>query len=73
VLGARISLNGPNDRWTFSLFGDNLLNQYYSAGDLYQVLAGPLGLQNSLHTGSIAIRPLHGEPQTVGASFTVRY
>jgi iron complex outermembrane receptor protein len=73
LLGARLSLNGRGDRWSVSLFGDNLLNKQYSAGDLYQVLSGPLGLQNSLYTGSIAIRPLHADPRTVGASLTFRY
>ena len=73
LLGARLSLNGAGDRWTLALFGDNLLDKQYSAGDLYQVLAGPLGLQNTLFTGSIAVRPIHAEPRTVGASLTVRY
>lgn len=73
TLGARVSLNGRGDRWTLALFGDNLLNKNYSLGDLYQVLDGPLGLRNGVFTGSTAIRPLHSEPRTVGASLTFRY
>jgi iron complex outermembrane receptor protein len=73
ILGARVSLSGRGDRWTVALFGDNLLDKQYSAGDLYQVLDGPLGLRNGVFTGSTAIRPLHAEPRTVGASLTFRY
>lgn len=73
TLGARVSLNGPADRWTVALFGDNLLNKNYSLGDLYQVLDGPLGLRNGVFAGSTAIRPLHSEPRTIGVSLTARF
>ena len=31
LLGARASLNGPDDRWSVSLFGNNLLDKQYEA------------------------------------------
>jgi iron complex outermembrane receptor protein len=73
VLGARATLNGPGDRWSFSVFGNNLTDTHYTNGNLYQVLDGPLGLRNGVFPGSTAIRLLHADPRTVGASFTVRY
>ena len=72
LLGARASVNGPNNGWTLSLFANNLLNKQYEAGNLYQFLDGPLGLKNPV-TGTTGVRRLHADPRTVGASFTVRY
>ena len=78
VLGARFTLNGRNDRWSFALFGNNLLDQQYSNGNLYQVLdqspppAG-FGLRNGVFQGSTAVRRLHADPRTYGASVTIRY
>ena len=38
VLGARLSISGPGERWTASLFGNNLLNKQYGLANLYQPL-----------------------------------
>jgi iron complex outermembrane receptor protein len=73
LVGARASLNGPDGRWTLSLFANNLLNKQYEAGNLYQFLDSSLGLRNSVFTGSTAVRRLHADPRTLGASFTFRY
>jgi iron complex outermembrane receptor protein len=73
LLGARASLNGPGNHWTVSLFANNLLNKQYSLGYLAQFLDGPLGLRNGVFPGSTAIRSLHADPRTVGASLTFRY
>jgi iron complex outermembrane receptor protein len=73
LLGARVSVNGPGDHWTLSLFGNNLLNKQYSAGELAQFLDGSLGLRNGIFPGSTAIRSLHADPRTIGASITFRY
>lgn len=73
LLGARITLNGPDDRWSVSVFGNNLTNTQYTNGNLYQVLDGPLGLRNGVFPGSTAIRTLHADPRTYGASATFRF
>jgi iron complex outermembrane receptor protein len=73
LLGARATLNGPGHRWSFSLFGNNLTNKQYEAGNLYQFLEGSLGLRNGVFPGSTAVRRLHADPRTYGASLTVRY
>ena len=73
LLGARASVNWPDDRWTVSLFGNNLLNKQYGPANLYQFLGGPLGLRNGVFPGSTAVRRLHADPRTIGASVTVHY
>ena len=73
LLGARFTIHGADDRWSASLFGNNLTNTQYSLGHLYQVLDGPLGLRNGVFPGSTAVRRLHADPRTYGASVTVRF
>ena len=73
ILGARATLNGADDRWSVSLFGNNLLNKQYEAGNLYQFLGTNLGLNNGVFTGSTAVRRLHADPRTYGASATFRF
>jgi iron complex outermembrane receptor protein len=55
------------------LFGNNLTNKQYEAGNLYQFLEGSLGLRNGVFPGSTAVRRLHADPRTVGALVTFRY
>ena len=73
LLGARATLNGQGDRWSVSLFGNNLLDKQYEAGNLYQFLATNLGLNNGVFTGSTAVRRLHADPRTYGVSGTFRF
>ena len=73
ILGARFTVNGANDRWSASLFGNNLTGTDYSLGHLYQVLDGPLGLRNGVFPGSTAVRKLKADPRTYGASVTFRF
>lgn len=73
LLGARATLNGANDSWSVSLFGNNLLNKQYEAGNLYQFLGTNLGLNNGVFTGSTAVRRLHADPRTYGVSATLRF
>lgn len=72
LLGARATLNGAGDRWSVSLFGNNLLNKQYEAGNLYQFLGASLGLNNNV-TGGTAVRRLHADPRTYGVSGTFRF
>ena len=73
VLGARASLNGPGDRWTLSVFGNNLLDKQYGLANLYQPLDASLGLRNGIFPGSTAVRRQHADPRTYGASATFRF
>jgi len=73
LLGARATLNGPGDRWSVSIFSNNLLDKQYEAGNLYQFLGANLGLGNGEFPGSMATRRLHADPRTYGASATFRF
>ena len=73
MVGARLSLNGQADRWTVSLFANNLLNKQYGLANLYQPLDSSLLLRNGIFPGSTAVRRQHADPRTVGASATFRF
>ena len=73
MVGARLTLGGPNDRWSVSVFGRNLANRHYRALSVYQPLGASLGLNNGVFTGSTANRIQAAEPRTFGASATIRF
>ena len=73
VLGARLSLSSPGDRWTASFFANNLLNKQYGLANLYQPLDSSMLLRNGIFPGSTAVRRQHADPRNVGASLTYRY
>jgi len=73
LLGARISLNGPDDRWTVAVFGRNLANKHYWPLSVYQPLGASLGLNNGVFPGSTANRVSASEPRMFGASATIRF
>ena len=73
VLGARATINGPGDRWSAALFGNNLTNEQYQTGNLYQFLEGSLGLRNGVFPGSTAVRRLHADPRSYGVAATFRF
>ena len=73
LLGARATLNGSGDRWSVSLFGNNLTDKQYEAGNLYQFLEGSLGLRNGVFPGSTAVRRLHADPRSYGVAATFRF
>ena len=73
LLGARLVLNGRNDRWSIAVFGNNLTNKQYEAGNLYQFLESSLPVRNVVFPGSTAVRRLHADPRTLGAAATFRF
>ena len=73
LIGARLTLNGPNDRWSVSVFGRNLGNTHYRPLSVYQPLGASLGLNNTVFNGSTANRVQASEPRTFGASATLRF
>ncbi len=73
LLGARFTVNGPDNRWSASVFGRNLTGTSYSYAAVYQPLGGPLGLNNGVFPGSTAVRKAEGDPRTYGVSATFRF
>lgn len=73
LLGARLTINGADDRWSFAIFGSNLANEHYRPLSVYQPLGGALGLNNTVFSGSTANRVSASEPRTFGASATFRF
>ncbi len=73
LLGARLALEGANDRWSLALFARNLTNTHYRPLVVYQPLGGALGLNNTVFPGSTAVRVQASEPRTLGVVGTVRF
>lgn len=73
LLGSRLTLYGPDDRWSVSIFGRNLANTNYRQLTVYQPLAGALGMSNNIFPGSTANRIQAREPRTWGASASIRF
>lgn len=73
LVGARLAINGPDDRWTIALFGRNLTDTDYRPLSVYQPLGGALGLNNTVFPGSTANRVQASEPRTYGVSGTLRF
>lgn len=73
LLGARLSLNGPDDRWSVSVFGRNLGNTHYRPLSVYQPLGAALGLNNTVFSGSTANRVQASEPRTYGVAAMFKF
>jgi iron complex outermembrane recepter protein len=72
-LGVRATITSANDRWSLSVFGNNLTDNSYCLTKFYQVLAGAFGLANGAFPGSQALRCSRSEPRTFGAAATFRF
>ena len=72
LLGARLTLLGRDDRWSFSIFGDNLTDKTYCNQLYYQPLDSVFGLRNRT-TGGTAVRCQVATPRTFGASVGMRF
>lgn len=73
TLQARLSISGPEDRWTVAVFGNNLTNKTYCQARFYQTLGGSLGLNSGVFPGSAAVRCQLAEPRSYGVSGTIRF
>jgi iron complex outermembrane recepter protein len=73
LLGARITLRGPDDRWSIALFGNNLTDKRYSVGNFYQILDAAFGLRNGVFPGSSAVRVNRADPRSYGLSATTSF
>ena len=72
VMGGRVALNGPEDRWQIALYGANLANTKYCTYKLPQTLESLLGVRNAA-TGGTAVRCYVGAPRTAGAQLSVKF
>lgn len=72
LVGGRLSVYGPEEKWSVSVFAQNIGNKGYCALDVYQVFDGPLGLRNATD-GSTLVRCIAGAPRAIGASASVRF
>ena len=65
LVSARMSLITPDERFQFSLFGDNLFDKGYCIQRVTQTAESLLGVRNSV-TGATAIRCIVGSPRRYG-------
>lgn len=72
LLGARLSVYGPSERWEVAVSGENLTDKGYCTLKYSQTLNGPLGLNNAA-TGGTVQRCVLGEPRVVRVSAKVRF
>jgi iron complex outermembrane receptor protein len=70
LLGARLNITGPDERWSAGIFADNLTNQGYCQDMAYQVLEGPLGVR---YAGGTPVRCIVGTPRRLGATVGLRF
>lgn len=72
LLGARITLYSPDDRYSFALFGENLTDKGYCTYIFPQVLDNVFGLRDPA-TGGTVYRCAVGTPRTIGARLGVKF
>lgn len=65
LVSARMSLTTPDERFQFSLFGDNLFDKGYCVQRVTQTAESLLGVRNPA-TGATAIRCIVGSPRRYG-------
>ncbi|OWK33152.1 TonB-dependent receptor [Sphingomonas dokdonensis] len=70
LLGTRLSLAGPDNRWEAALSAENLTDKGYCVTKFGQVQAGALGLVSD---GSSVLRCVLGEPRTIRGSIKVNF
>lgn len=73
LVGARLQISGPDDRWNVALFGNNLTNKGYCNAQFYQVLDAAFGLRNGVFPGSTGVRCNVAQPRTYGISGTFNF
>ncbi|MBS0476939.1 MAG: TonB-dependent receptor [Proteobacteria bacterium] len=73
LLGGRIELQGPDERWSIAVYGRNLTNENYAVNKFYQTLNTALGLNNGVFPGSTAVRVQRADPRSYGVTATYRF
>jgi iron complex outermembrane receptor protein len=72
LLGARLTISAPDDRYSISVFGENLTDKGYCTYIFPQVLDGVFGLRDR-NTGGTVYRCAVGTPRTIGARFGLKF
>tara|TARA_R100000365_G_C2748694_1_gene81362 strand:+ start:3917 stop:6250 length:2334 start_codon:yes stop_codon:yes gene_type:complete len=72
ILGARLALASPDDRWELALAGQNLADDTYCTAIYNQPGGAALGLNNP-NTGGTVLRCVLGTPRTYALELKVRY
>ncbi len=72
LLGARIALRGPDERWELALAGQNLTNKGFCTGIFAQPNNAAFGLNNAL-TGGTVLRCTLNEPQQIDLEAKFRF
>jgi iron complex outermembrane receptor protein len=71
ILGGRVTLYGPDKKWSAAIFGQNLTDKGYCTSFAYQPLGSFLGVvangQSLLRCNTVA------PPRTIGAAFSVKF
>jgi len=72
LLGARATVVTPDQRWSFSLYGDNLTDQRYFTIKFPQTLDSLFGVRVPA-TGATLLRGFMGAPLTFGGRVSARF
>lgn len=70
LFGARITLFGPDKKWSVSAFGDNLADKKYCTGLAYQPFGGTFGV---VSPGISPLRCIVGNPRTIGVAASLAF
>ena len=73
LIGARLQIFGPDERWSIAVFGNNLADVGYCNLQFYQVLDSSFGLRNGVFPGSTGVRCNRANPRTYGVTATVSF
>ncbi|WP_430420400.1 TonB-dependent receptor [Phenylobacterium sp.] len=72
VLGARIAIRGPEQRWEAAIFGQNLTDETFCTGIFNQPNNAAFGLNNAV-TGATALRCTLNDPRQMGVELKARF
>ena len=72
MLGARIAIRGPDQRWEAAIFGQNLTDETFCTGIFNQPNNAAFGLNNAV-TGATALRCTLNDPRQMGVELKARF
>nr|WP_176392295.1 TonB-dependent receptor [Sphingomonas sp. CDS-1] len=71
LVSGRISLTSPDERWTASIFGDNLFDKGYCSSIFGQTLDSLFGVRDG--RGNTMMRCTVGSPRSIGARIEMKF